>query len=80
MRAYELLTEGTGLRGGKPGEIYNDRDGTEYEFQVWDFKYPNDAPQFESLTQMEEVIEEITRTNPNVDIRWVNNPSNRTKA
>lgn len=77
---FQILIEGTGLRGGKAGEVYADRDGTEYEFQVWDFKYPNDAPSFESPLQMKAAIEQIQQENPEVEIRWVNDPTNRTKA
>ncbi|MDA8897385.1 hypothetical protein N9I97_01290 [bacterium] len=43
-----VLAEGQGLRAAAPGEIYVDRDGTEYSFVVWDFKYPNDADRFET--------------------------------
>lgn len=68
------LFEGSGLRAASPGEVYVDRDGTEYEFQTWDFKYPNDADKFESTDEMAEAVEEITRTNPNVEIRWINQP------
>ena len=82
MRFHEIKTllEGTGLRGGKTGEVYADRDGTEYEFQVWDFKYPNDAPSFQTPVQMQAAIEQIQQENPEVEIRWVNNQTNRTKA
>jgi len=82
MRFHEIKTllEGTGLRGGKAGEVYADRDGTEYEFQVWDFKYPNDAPSFETPLQTQAAVEEIQNANPDVEIRWVNSPTNRTKA
>lgn len=66
------LFEGSGLRAASPGEVYADRDGTEYEFQVWDFKYPNNTDKFETSEQLNDAVEEITRTNPNVDIRWVN--------
>lgn len=68
------LFEGQGLKSASPGEVYVDRDGTEYEFQRWDFKYPNDANKFETTDQLNNAVEEITRTNPNVDIRWVNQP------
>lgn len=68
------LFEGQGLRAASPGEVYVDRDGTEYEFQEWDYKYPNDADKFETTDDLNGAVEEITRTNPNVDIRWVNQP------
>jgi hypothetical protein len=82
MRFHEIKTllEGTGLRGGKTGEVYADRDGTEYEFQVWDFKYPNNAPSFQTPLQMQAAIEQIQQENPEVEIRWVNSQTNRTKA
>jgi hypothetical protein len=82
MRFHEIKTllEGTGLRGGKTGEVYADRDGTEYEFQVWDFKYPNNAPSFQTPLQMQAAIEQIQQENPKVEIRWVNSQTNRTKA
>ena len=69
-----MLFEGSGLRAATPGEVYVDRDGTEYQFQVWDYKYPADAEKFESIEEVSDVVEEITRTNPKVDIRWVNQP------
>jgi len=81
MRFEEFkLLEGTGLKGGKPGEVYSDRDGTEYEFQTWDYKYPNDAPSFQSVQDMQSAVEQIEIANPNVDIRWVNSPSSRSKS
>ena len=82
MRFHEIKTllEGTGLRGGKIGEVYADRDGTEYEFQVWDFKYPNDAPSFQTPLQMQAAIEQIQNENSEVEIRWVNSATGRTKA
>lgn len=68
------LTEGQGLRAAAPGEAYVDRDGVEYSFQGWDFKYPNDTDRFETPEALAAAVEEITRTNSNVDIRWVNQP------
>ena len=69
-----VLAEGQGLRAAAPGEIYVDRDGTEYSFVVWDFKYPNDADRFETPEEVNAAVEEITRTNPKADIRWINQP------
>ena len=70
----KVILEGQGLRAASPGEIYVDRDGTEYSFVVWDFKYPNDADGFETPEAVDVAVEEITRTNPKVDIRWINQP------
>lgn len=70
----KVLAEGQGLRAAAPGEIYVDRDGTEYSFVVWDFKYPNDADSFETPESVNAAVEEITRTNPKADIRWINQP------
>jgi len=69
-----VLAEGQGLKAAAPGEIYVDRDGTEYSFVVWDFKYPNDADRFETPEEVNAAVEEITRTNPKADIRWINQP------
>ena len=69
-----VLAEGQGLRAASPGEIYVDRDGTEYSFVVWDFKYPNDIDKFETPEEVDAAVEEITRTNPKADIRWINQP------
>jgi len=70
----KILSEGQGLRAAAPGEIYVDRDGTEYSFVVWDFKYPNDIDRFETPEAIDAAVEEITRTNPKADIRWINQP------
>ena len=70
----KTLIEGQGLRAAAPGEIYVDRDGTEYSFVVWDFKYPNDEDRFETPEAVDAAVEEITRTNPKADIRWINQP------
>ena len=69
-----VLAEGQGLRAAAPGEIYVDRDGTEYSFVVWDFKYPNDIDKFETPEAVDAAVVEITRTNPKADIRWINQP------
>ena len=70
----KILSEGQGLRAAAPGEIYVDRDGTEYSFVVWDFKYPNDMDRFETPEAVDAAVVEITRTNPKADIRWINQP------
>jgi hypothetical protein len=74
MRFTEFgkLLEASGLRAATPGEVYADRDGTEYKFVEWEFNYPNDAEKFDSREDVENAVEEITRQNPNADIRWVN--------
>ena len=81
MRFHEFrhnLTEGTGLRAANVDEVYVDRDGTEYNFSQWDFKYPNDADTFENPEDVQTAIEELT--NPQIEIRWVNSASSRLKA
>lgn len=76
MRFTEFnLIEGQGLRAASPNEIYVDTDGTQYFFQEWDFKYPNDAPAFQSLEDTVKAAEEIAKANPQVDIRWLAEPS-----
>lgn len=76
MRFTEFnLLEGQGLRAASPNEIYVDTDGTQYFFQEWDFKYPNDAPAFQSLEDTIKAAEEIAKANPQVDIRWLAEPS-----
>ena len=72
------LTEGTGLRAATVDEVYVDRDGTEYNFNLWDFQYPNDADTFETPEDVQDAIEELA--NPQVEIRWVNAPSSRLRA
>lgn len=74
FREFNLL-EGQGLRAASPNEIYVDADGTQYFFQEWDFKYPNDAPAFQSLDDTVAAAEEIAKANPQVDIRWLAEPS-----
>ena len=72
------LTEGTGLRAATVDEVYVDRDGTEYNFNLWDFQYPNDADTFETPENVQDAIEELA--NPQVEIRWVNAASSRLRA
>ena len=81
MRFREFtLIEGQGLRAASPNEIYVDTDGTQYFFQEWDFKYPNDAPAFQSLEDTVAAAEEIAKANPQVDIRWLADPSRVSKS
>ena len=76
MRFQEFkLFEGQGLRAASPNEIYIDKDGTEYYFQEWDYKYPTDAPAFESLEATIEAAQDIEKVNTQVDIRWLAEPS-----
>ncbi len=81
MRFKEFnLFEGQGLRAASPNEIYVDTDGTEYFFQVWDFKYPNDAPAYQSVEDMQDAAATIANENPQVDIRWLSDPSRVSKS
>lgn len=75
MRFFEFkINEGSGFRASVPGEIYTDRDGTEYQFVVWDYQYPNNANGFEDFQATLDAADKITRANPNIEIRWINNP------
>lgn len=75
MRAFEILIEASGLRAGRPGEIYVDNTGIEYKFQNWEFEFPSNHSllKYETPEDMQDEIEQIT--NGDIEkIRWVNNP------
>lgn len=81
MRYNEFkLFEGQGLRAANPGETYIDTDGTPYHFQVWDYKYPKDAPAFNSKDETITAAKEIEEQNPKVDIRWLSQASNVSRS
>jgi hypothetical protein len=75
MRAFEILIEASGLRAGRPGEIYVDTDGVEYKFQNWEFEFPLDHAllKYETPEDMQAEINQITNGDTK-KIRWVNGP------
>jgi hypothetical protein len=80
MRFREfLLFEGQGLKAASPGEIYVDKDGTPFQFQEWDYKYPNDAPKFDSLKATVQAAQEV-EAETSAEIRWFNQPSQSLKS
>lgn len=79
MRATEFIIEGQGLRAGKPGEIYADANGVEYEFHSWNWDFPP-APDFQyASTQDLEAAVLATTGNAKDKIHWVN-PNSSTRA
>lgn len=81
MRAKEFLFEASGLRAARPGEVYQDQQGVEYQFQSWNWEFPSDANlvQYQSTEDMQAEILELTAQDKN-KIIWVNRPSARSKS
>lgn len=80
MRFKEfLLFEGQGLRAAVPGETYIDKDGTPFQFQEWDYKYPNNAPKFDSLEATAQAVQEI-QSETTAEIRWLTEPTGRARS
>lgn len=79
MRAYELLTEGSGLRAARAGEIYVDESGTEYKFQSWNWQHPTDSDTYSDLDSLKQGISDVTNGNQD-KIKWVNTETSRTKS
>jgi hypothetical protein len=80
MRFNEFkLFEGQGLRAASPGEIYIDKDGTPFRFQEWDYKYPNDAPAFDSLEATAQAAQEIEEKT-SAEIRWLTQAQSRARS
>ena len=73
------LFEGQGLRAASPGETYIDKDGTPFQFQEWDYKYPNDAPTFDSLEATAQAAQEV-EANTSAEIRWLTQPQGRARS
>lgn len=74
MRFYEFkpLFEGRGLFGRSPGDIYVDRDGTEYSFDEI-ASYPSSG-QFESVEERDDAVHNLEQSLPE-PIMWVNKPN-----
>ncbi len=79
MRAIEFLIEGSGLRAAKPGEVYVSDDGTEYQFQSWNWQHPSDALGYEDMSQLEQGVLDATSQDKE-KIVWINAPTNRSKS
>lgn len=80
MRFQEfLLFEGQGLRAAVPGETYIDTDGTPFQFQEWDYKYPNDVPKFDSLEATAQAAQEV-EGKTTAEIRWLTEPTGRARS
>jgi hypothetical protein len=80
MRAFEIITEAVGLKGGTPGEIYTDANGVEYKFQNWNWEFPPGIEQqYASMQDMEAAALEQAGGDKN-KILWVNRPQNRSKS
>lgn len=73
MRAIEFLSEGSGLRAAKPGEVYVDDQGTEFKFQSWNWQFPADAPGYTDPAELEQGVLDVVAGDQN-KIAWANSP------
>lgn len=75
MRAHEfILIEGQGLRAARPGEVYVDSNGVEFQFTSWNWQFPNTSDlQFKDEDALENGILQATN-NKKDRIHWVNSP------
>jgi hypothetical protein len=73
MRAIEFLSEGSGLRAAKPGEVYVDDQGTEFKFLSWNWQFPADAPGYTDPAELEQGVLEVVAGDQN-KIAWANSP------
>jgi len=73
MRASEfILLEGSGLRAGKPGEVYTSPDGVEYKFQGWHWEFPMGAElAYATPEELQAGIDEVSGGD-DTKIKWVN--------
>lgn len=79
MRAFEFLIEGSGLRAAKAGEVYVSDDGTEYQFQSWNWQHPIDSNGYEDMADLEQGVLDVTSQDKE-KIAWANSPTNRSKS
>lgn len=81
MRATEFIIEASGLRAARPGEVYKDPAGIEYQFQNWNWEFPSDPnlTQYQSVEDMQAEILQQTANDKN-KIVWINRPAARSKS